>query len=782
MMARTPAKFLVLTVALGALSAASGARAQDLPAAAVPYASLSASPLPPGATNGLRPALMAAQAGDVARASLLRDGLTDPVARKLVDWAMIDSSGASLSFFQLDAARRDLWGWPREARRRAAAERAVETAALAPQRVVDWFADEPPQTAEGVMALAAAYQQLGRAADAEGLVRKAWRETVFELDAQSRMLARFGALLTPDDHAKRLDMLLYGPQGPAAKAMFDLVSPEQRLVGEARMAFRANRDDANDTLARTPPELQNEPGLAFERARYLRRRDLESAAAGLVRYFPTPPPQSSAAAMIWAERRALMSAAMRAGDMAGAYAAIDEHNLPQGADYAEAEFFAGWLALSKLNNPALAAEHFARVQTAGSSPITVSRAFYWRGRAAEALGDMDAAKRFWTQGAKYYTAFYGQLSAGKIGLTTISLPADPTPSAADRARFEGRDTVRAAKMLLDAGYRDLFRVFLLSIDDVVPSAEELALLVDMATASGDQDLAMRVVRAGAQRGLYLPERGYPVRAAPLGDGLPEPALTFAIVRQESGFDARVRSGVGARGMMQLMPSTASLVARKMGVSYSPEKLDDPDYNMHLGAAYLGQLVSDFSGSYVMAAAGYNAGPGRPAQWITQCGDPRSASTDPADFIECIPFSETRNYVMRILEATSVYRARLNGGEAPLDLAADLKRGGYGVIGPVAPYQVASIAPLPPAPPRAERARPIKVCASAPKKSRGKKLRSNVSAACHDKGGSSAKAGSGSKSKAKAGSRSRVKATAKKGGKSASAAGLKDKAKVTRRKG
>jgi soluble lytic murein transglycosylase len=158
--------------------------------------------------------------------------------------------------------------------------------------------------------------------------------------------------------------------------------------------------------------------------------------------------------------------------------------------------------------------------------------------------------------------------------------------------------------------------------------------------------------------------------------MPEPALVLAVTRQESGFDPLVRSGVGARGMMQLMPSTAAIVARKIGIDYSPSRLDEPDYNMRLGSSFLGQLVNQFSGSYVMAVAAYNAGPGRPTSWASYCGDPRAGGTDPIDFIECIPFSETRNYVMRVLEGMEVYRAKINGGSAPATLTSDLARGGY----------------------------------------------------------------------------------------------------------
>jgi soluble lytic murein transglycosylase len=256
----------------------------------------------------------------------------------------------------------------------------------------------------------------------------------------------------------------------------------------------------------------------------------------------------------------------------------------------------------------------------------------------------------------------------------LQLGSDPVPTAAERAAFERLDVIRAARMLGDAGERDLFSAFVMGAEESMTTAAQLALLVDMTRLYSDQWLSMRVVRAGAMRGVYLPDRGYPVRMAPTGGDVAEPAFVFAIARQESSFDPLARSPVGARGMMQLMPGTAAGLARRMGVSYSPGRLDDPDYNMRLGAGYLDELVNDFSGSYVLAAAAYNAGPGRPPQWITACGDPRTG--DPTDFIECIPFTETRDYVMRVMEAMQVYRARLRGGAAPLTITADLKRGGW----------------------------------------------------------------------------------------------------------
>ncbi|MBN9320415.1 MAG: lytic transglycosylase domain-containing protein, partial [Caulobacterales bacterium] len=389
------------------------------------------------------------------------------------------------------------------------------------------------------------------------------------------------------------------------------------------------------------------------------------------------PPSDDAAARMWSERRALVGASLRTGDYQGAYTAAANAALPAGADAAEAEFFAGWLALTRLNNPRAAEKHFANLAGIGSSPITRGRALYWQGRAAEALGDTVGAASYYGDGARHITTFYGQLAAEKAGIKTISLEADPQITAADRARFEGRELVRVARLLAEAGLKDQFRAFVLYIDDTLPSAEEEALLVDLARSYNDPDLAMRAVRTAATRGFILPERGYPILPPPDAPAGAEHAYALSIARQESNFDPNARSGVGARGMMQLMPSTAQIVARGLGDSYSADKLSDATYNMRLGSTYLGQMVGRFSGSYVLASAAYNAGPGRPSQWVGQCGDPRGAGTDALDFIECIPFSETRNYVMRTIETMMIYRARLNGGSTPLNLSAELKRGGYG---------------------------------------------------------------------------------------------------------
>ncbi|MGA0606943.1 lytic transglycosylase domain-containing protein [Phenylobacterium sp. VNQ135] len=621
-------------------------------------------------------ALSAARRADISGARNAIAGISDPIARKTALWALVDVNSESLGFFEVDSARRELAGWPRAARRQTAAEKFLETSGKPPAEVVAWFAGQEPQTAYGALALASAYRMQGQAAQANELIRRWWTTKSFEADAQRSILARFSDALTAEDHARRADILLYGAQGPAAREMVALLPIDRQPAALARIALRADAGNANELYGALTPDQQASPGVAFERAGYLRRKGLDTLALGQVANFPKSVVTDEQADRIWYERHRLTLAAIKNGDWRGAYQAAANSGLTQGSDAADAEFYAGWIALSKLNDPAAAARHFANLEKIGSSPITKGRAFYWQGRAAEARRENTAAEGFYAQGAQHVTTFYGQLSAEKLGLR-LNVPRDPEITATDRARFEAREPVQAARLLAEQGQRDLFRVFALFIDDVVPTTQEAALLVDLARGYGDQDTSMKAVRAAAQRGLILGDRGYPYRTPPTVIGAPEPALVLGITRQESGFDPYARSSADARGMMQLLPSTASLVARRIGVSHTADKLNDPDHNMQLGSAYLGQIIDRFSGSYIMAAAGYNAGPGRPAQWIGLCGDPRTASTDPLDFIECVPFSETRNYIMRVMENMQVYRAKLNGGSAPITLSSDLKRGGYG---------------------------------------------------------------------------------------------------------
>jgi len=655
-------------LAAAAIAAAGGALAEG-GAQVQTYQYSLKQPLSDSEGRTLEEVLEAARLGDAPRIRNLTNDLSDPMARKIALWALIEANSDGMSYAELDGARRDLAGWPGAAKRLAATEKVIEGGGLRPQGIIDWFAGADPATPEGAMALASAYQAAGNPQGAAEVIRRIWRGKSFDVGSQQAMMTRFGSMLSADDYAAREDMLLYGVQGDASRALLPFLSPDQKLLARARMAIRQG-----GVTGEIPDNLRDSPGVAYELALAAQRRGDTSGALALIPRLPTALPDQDGQSRMWKLRKQLVIAALKAGDTRGAYKAAAYSGVDQGADGAEAEFYAGWLALSRMHDAKLADEHFARLQGIGASPITVSRALYWRGRAADAMGDPVAAQLFYADGARYPTAFYGQLAAAKAGHTMLELGRDPDITAADRNRFEDREPIRAARMMAEIGAKDSFKSFVMGVADTLPSVQEAAELVDMTRSLGDQDLSMKVVRKAAQHGLILPERGYPLRTPPIVTGGAETAFVLGITRQESGFDPHARSGAGAMGMMQLMPATAHVLAHRLG--YGGGELEDADYNMTLGSAYLGQLVNQFSGSYVMAAAAYNAGPGRPTEWAAFCGDPRASATDPADFIECIPFSETRDYVMRVLEATEVYRARLAGGSARLMIAPDLKRGGY----------------------------------------------------------------------------------------------------------
>ena len=637
-------------------------------------------------TSTLTAALSAVKRHSFNEADSLAGQLSNPVARKIVTWAIISSDGDIYSFASLDAARRDLWGWPHEAKRQIAAEKMMATGGLTPQQTVDWFAGSPPQSIEGATQLINAYGQLGRAADAQALAKSWWRTGTFDVLAQSNFYSAFSRYLTPDDNAARLTCLLLNPQSGTAGAIRDMenyVDDHSREVANAVVAMRSGSAGADGLYSQALAGDPHNPALAFERARYLLKKDLEPLGFPILADLPSAKLSPDAASQMYAVRLGYFHAALKARDYQAAYNAMNGGGFDSGESKAEAEFFAGWIALVKLHKPDLAIAHFQGVAEAGTSPITQGRADYWLGRAYEtrnnpapaAGGQSDAqlAQSYYAKGGQYIYAFYGQMAAEKAGVTTITLGHDPVPTQADRDRFNSRDLVKAARILGSSEQTDLFRQIVLNLDTVLPNAEEEALLTDMTAQYDSQVIAMKVARMSMQRGFYLPDRAYPMPNLPNVPG-PEKAFVLAIGRQESGFDPSVRSRANARGVMQMIPSTAKAVSRRLGVAYNESKLYEPEYNMTLGSYHLGELVDHFNGSYILAAAGYNAGPSRMSLWIDQCGEPRGQAADALSFIECHPLRETRDYMMRVTENMRIYRARLNGGTAPLTATADVTRG------------------------------------------------------------------------------------------------------------
>ncbi|MEE2850302.1 MAG: lytic transglycosylase domain-containing protein [Pseudomonadota bacterium] len=675
----------MIATSLAAALAVLAPNPQDvLPTQPVPYASASSSVPGYSATYQgrvlsdqdtalFRQGLAAARARDVFGAQSAMSQIRDASARKLVEWALIDTSGEQLSYSDLARGQADLAGWPRGESRRAAAEKVLDRSGMGADAALALMSDGKPTTVEGAIAYASALQQRGRQDEARALVRDWWRTRSFDDAPQSRILSQWAAWLTPADHEARLNMLLLGPHGPATRSMINLVSPDRAAIANTVMTLRsAYSPDA--VIANLTPAQAADPAVVLERVRLLRSQNRQSEGFALLSNLPPAPGHTTGDNTLWSERRNYFLDALQQGNWRAAYDAMNGHGFSSGDRMVDAEFFAGWVALTKLNQPEVAARHFEALRTASSTPITQGRAFYWLGRAAEARGERDAALAYYRNGAQHWQTFYGQLAAEKAGMTTLQLPGEPVPSQADIARFEGNEIVRATRILGETGEMSLLRVFAYQLDNDLPTINDLALLMDLSRGYGEGFTAMMVGRAASQRGFVMPERMYPVRVPPQVPGAAPLEFTQAITRQESSFDPRARSGADARGMMQFLPSTASGVARRLGMSYSAEQLWDPDYNMTLGSYHLGELMAANNGSMLLATVGYNAGPARPSQWIARCGDPRGDAIKTIDFIECAPFTETRNYMMRVMENMAVYKARLNGGTAPLTPSADISRG------------------------------------------------------------------------------------------------------------
>jgi len=356
--------------------------------------------VPNQGVDGLSGALSAASRGLDGPLKQIVSTSTDSAVRKIALWALADGLNDRLSFAELDQSRTALEGWPRASRRQLATEKRLDTSNLPDQQIVDWFKTDPPQTAQGAMALASALRRLNKITAAQALISRVWRDTFFDGPTQASMLLRFGDLLTAQDHAKRAQMLSLGNNAAAIQMLLPLLDDNQKQLAQARLALRAGAN-LDQTLLALTPELAADPSLAYEKLQYLRKSGRDSETLALASTLPQVPAYEEAATRLWHERRLIFNLALKAGDYKTAYQAVTNHGFSPGVNYVEAEFFAGWLALSKLNDPVLADQHFARIQATSASPITQSRALYWRGRAGEAMHDPVAAATFYGDGAKF---------------------------------------------------------------------------------------------------------------------------------------------------------------------------------------------------------------------------------------------------------------------------------------------------------------------------------------------------------------------------------------------
>jgi soluble lytic murein transglycosylase len=614
-------------------------------------------------------AISAARTGDWPQAYAAAARSSTPLPMKIVRWLDYSRSNVAGRFADVAAFIEQNPDWPGQKILRRQAEQALATESDA--IAAPWLQRFPPVTAIGKGRLAAIEIARGDTAGGIAALRQAWIEGDLNAGDERDFLARYGANLRPEDNVKRLDRLLWDHQADAARRMLPMVPADYRAEAVARLALYDRAANADIIVAQVPQALRNDPGLVFDMVHWERHNDQNEAAAQLLLAHPDNPVRPDN----WAgERQTVARRLLAAGNADLAYRVVQQTTASDSSNYSEAEFLSGYIALRFMKDPSLAFEHFSRVLARSTTPWGKSRAAYWSGRAAEAGGKPELAAKWYAAGAEHMATFYGQLAAHQLGNDAPPHPLpEPRPSAAELVEFNSRPLVQAAGLFADASDRDHVKAFLLQEADLAKHPIDFAMNASFAEQHGRVDVAITVAKRSIDAGMPLMIHGYPLTALPAG-GTVEHALLLAIVRTESAFDQEAISGAGARGLMQLMPGTAALIAKQQQLPYSADRLtSDGGYNLTLGSAYIAKLLDDFGGSYALAIAAYNAGPGRVRQWLGDYGDPRGRQIAMVDWIEAIPFTETRLYVQRVLESVQIYRGQNTGNTAAFSLAADLAR-------------------------------------------------------------------------------------------------------------
>ncbi|MBD8553120.1 lytic transglycosylase domain-containing protein [Rhizobium sp. CFBP 8762] len=598
----------------------------------------------------------------------LKPGTLD---RQILTWAIAVSGQPGVPSVEIASAQRALKGWPGLETLRANSERALYREKPSVQEILGAFGSSQPETTEGTIALTRALIAAGRSTEAAQNLRRLWFTEALDTNWEAQILREFPQMLTVKDHQRRLKMLLYRSRNEQA-LRFSTLGQAQSLY-RAWVAVNKKSSNAGALVSNIDASWQNDPAVLFLRIELLRRDENYTQAAKLLAAMPREKAQLIDPGEWWVEQRVVARGLAERGNYKDAYRIVARHVADSPTDRVEAEFHAGWFALRGLGDKQTASRHFQAILDISNRPISASRALYWLGRSAEVGGPGDSAT-YYTRAAAFPGTFYGQLAAARLGRKTLNVTY-PSPSDEDRARFESRDAVRAIYRLEAAGYEWRADSLYRALANSLTSPGELAILAAKAEKNRGHQLSLQIGKTAFAKGIDVAALAFPVGVIPASANIAGSgkALAYAIARQESAFNPAAVSPANARGLLQILPGTAKSVASRHGLSFSQARLTtDISYNATLGAHYLGEQIDDFGGSYILTFIAYNAGPRKVPEWIARYGDPRGKSIDEVvDWIEKIPYGETRNYVQRVMENYQVYKSRL--GQKP-DIVRDLVMG------------------------------------------------------------------------------------------------------------
>ncbi len=648
------------------------------------YCMLAITPLQaaPQSAQDIKYAKSAMTAVQAKKAQPLRRSIKkihDPLLGKLMRWFLYTEIQNGASFQEISTFIKDNGGWPRMDTLLANAENAMKPS-MSARDVLRWFEAYPPLTTQGQVRFAAALLKLERRDEAVTMLRRAWVEGKFNKSQEKQFYKLYRRYLTKFDHEARLDRLLWEGRYWPSRRMFWKVNEDQRRLATARFQLRNMQGNVDAAIKAVPDGLKNHPGLIYERLRWRRIKNKDKSALELLINLPTDLPYAK---KWYIEREILARRALKNGFITQAYRIVSNHGVSKAstAAYADAEWLSGWIAMRFLGEAEWGYRHFVNMVGNVRYPISLARGAYWAGRAASMLNQTEQAEQWYRSAAAHATTYYGQLAALQIDTRkNVMLPLSmPVKNIETITRFRAHELTRAAETLVAIDAADWLRSIIVKLQSVEDTVLWKTQTADFARSLGRPDLGIKVAKFAVREALGMISAGYPVLDLPpipkknRGVKL-ERALVLALIRQESAFYAQAHSGAGARGLMQLMPRTAKRVARQVGLKYSKSRLlSDGTYNLKIGQSYLSQMVKNFDGSYILALAAYNAGPSRAKRWVRLNGHPRDVDVDAIDWVELIPFSETRNYVQRILEGVQVYRALLSKTNVALQLDEDLVR-------------------------------------------------------------------------------------------------------------
>jgi soluble lytic murein transglycosylase len=631
---------------------------------------------PPPLTGDLalvKEAIDLARKGKTQDATATRDRITDPAAFKLVEWFILRHAETTANFnrYAVFIAANPEWPSALQLRRRAEARLWQERGDAAKVR---GFTGDAPISARGKLALARVKLNEGDRDGAGQLVRDAWRSDELSDRVEAEVLEMFKDLLTPYDHRARMDKRIGAKDLAGARRAAKLLGDDGLAIVKACSAVRGKSDSAKSALDGVTPEARADLGYTLCRMQWMlaQNRIDEAAREALAASPDTMAEQDTD--QWWRERRTLARKLLDQGKFLTAYQVVQPAAAPANEYYrSDLHFMCGWIALRYLDEPVSARAHFARIDEGQANPTVLSRANYWRGRAAEALGDHDGMRAAYEAAARYPTAYYGQLAHAKLGRDRIELR-PPSPVLATTGASAVDERVRAADMLYEIGERDVVLYF---ATDLGEQSSDVALLEALGELTGRRNDARAMLQIGKPalgRGLPLDHFAFPTIGIPPHKQIApeiEHGMIYSVARTESAFDQRDKSAANAVGLMQITPEAGKDTAKRFKVKYDwKQMVSDPVYNTQMGAGELSALLSEYKGSHIMTFAGYNAGRGRVRDWLKAYGDPRDPKVDPVDWVERIPFSETRNYVQRVLENLLVYRVRFDSGTAVAAKAAE----------------------------------------------------------------------------------------------------------------